>query len=354
MAVTKPSTSNTSGLKYRDASAGGAKVADVPEAPIIGTAVLVAGDPSVNVVFTVNPIGGIPTSFTATSSPGGVTGTGSSSPVVVANLNPSTSYTFTVTATNSTGTSPISSASNSVSIPAPVPPTTLEYLVIAGGGSGGGPNNNGGSQGGTSSFGSITTVGGGGGASSNGGGSGGCGGGGGYSCYFGQNYGGGEGTANQGFDGGGGSRFSPGSGGGVGSSGGAGIASSITGTSVTYGQYGGSNPGFGGPTGGYNGCDTSGGGGAGGMRRNDGGPSGRNSAQEATFNVSTGTTYNVVVGSGGVNNTSPGNNAGKGKVIMRHASSKATGTVTGSPTITIAAPWKIYEWTGNGSVVWNA
>jgi hypothetical protein len=354
MAVTKPSTSNTSGLKYRDASAGGTKVADVPEAPIIGTATLVSGDPSVDVAFTVNPVGGVPTSFTATSSPGGLTGTASSSPVRVLNLEPGTSYTFTVTGTNSTGTGPASSASNSVSIPLPVPPTTLQYLVIAGGGSGGGPNNNAGNQGGTSSFGSITTVGGGGGASSNGGGGGGCGGGGGYSCYFGRAYAGGPGTANQGFDGSHGYSNSPGAGGGTGSSGGAGIASSITGTSVTYGQYGGSNPGFGGPTGGHNSCDTGGGGGAGGLRRNDGSPSGRNSAQEATFNVTTGTTYNVVVGSGGVNNSYPGNNGGKGKVIMRHASSAKTGTVTGSPTITISGGWKIYEWTGNGSVVWNA
>jgi len=352
MAVTRASNSGTTGSKSRDASAGGTKVADVPGAPIIGTAELVAGDPSVNVPFTVNPIGGIPTSFTATSSPSGITGTASSSPVVVANLNPGTSYTFTVTATNSTGTSPVSSASNSVSIPLPVAPTTVEYLVIAGGGSGGGPNNNGGNQGGTSSFASITTVGGGGGASSNGGGSGGCGGGGGYSCYFGQSYAGGAGTENQGFDGR--SHGQGGGGGGTGSSGGAGIASSITGTSVTYGQYTGSNPGWGGPSGGGNACDTSGGGGAGGLRRNDGYPSGRNSAQEATFNVSTNTTYNVVVGNGGVNNSNRNNDAGKGKVIMRHASSKATGTVTGSPTVTIAAPWKIYEWTGDGSVRWNA
>ena len=54
------------------------------------------------------------TSYTATSSPGGYTGTASSSPITVAGLQSNTSYTFTVTATNAYGTSAASSASASI------------------------------------------------------------------------------------------------------------------------------------------------------------------------------------------------------------------------------------------------
>ena len=46
-----------------------------------------------------------------TSSPGGLTGTGSSSPIAVDGLTPGTSYTFTVAATNGVGTGPPSSPS---------------------------------------------------------------------------------------------------------------------------------------------------------------------------------------------------------------------------------------------------
>ena len=54
------------------------------------------------------------TSYTATSSPGGFTGTGSGSGITVSGLTAHTSYTFTVTATNSVGTSSASSASSSI------------------------------------------------------------------------------------------------------------------------------------------------------------------------------------------------------------------------------------------------
>jgi hypothetical protein len=57
------------------------------------------------------------TSYTATSSPSGITGTLSqagSGTITVSGLAGGTSYTFTVTATNSAGTSAASSASNSI------------------------------------------------------------------------------------------------------------------------------------------------------------------------------------------------------------------------------------------------
>ena len=54
------------------------------------------------------------TSYTATSSPGGFTASGASSPLTVTGLQSNTSYTFTVTATNAYGTSAASSASASI------------------------------------------------------------------------------------------------------------------------------------------------------------------------------------------------------------------------------------------------
>ena len=65
--------------------------------------------------FTANATGGSSvTTFTATSSPGGFTGTSSSSPISVSGLSYGTAYTFIVTATNANGTSTASSTSNSV------------------------------------------------------------------------------------------------------------------------------------------------------------------------------------------------------------------------------------------------
>lgn len=89
-----------------------------PGAPIIGTATDVGTARAYNngaatVTFTPGA-GATATSFTATSSPGGFTATGASSPLTVAGLQSGVSYTFTVTATNASGTSPASAASNSI------------------------------------------------------------------------------------------------------------------------------------------------------------------------------------------------------------------------------------------------
>lgn len=93
----------------------------VPDAPTIGTVTALSGT-SVSVAFTAPADdGGAPIeSYTATSSPGGLTGTvnqSGSGSVTVSGLNSGESYTFTVVATNRYGSSDPSSASASVTMP---------------------------------------------------------------------------------------------------------------------------------------------------------------------------------------------------------------------------------------------
>jgi hypothetical protein len=85
-----------------------------PNPPTIGTAT--AGNAQASVTFTAPGWNGGSsiTSYTVTSSPGSITASGASSPIIVPGLTNGTAYTFTVTATNGTGTSSASSASNSV------------------------------------------------------------------------------------------------------------------------------------------------------------------------------------------------------------------------------------------------
>jgi hypothetical protein len=89
-----------------------------PGAPTIGTATA-TGKTTATVDYTAPASNGgsVITSYTATSSPGSITGTLSqagSGTITVTGLTANTSYTFTVTATNAIGTGAASAASNSI------------------------------------------------------------------------------------------------------------------------------------------------------------------------------------------------------------------------------------------------
>lgn len=129
----------------------------VPNAPIIGTATVVDYQ-TATVSFTAPSFDGNGpiTTYTAVSSPGGITGTLSQSgsgTITVTGLTPDTAYTFTVYATNRFGNSESSSASNSITTPivigqaewtSPITTTwtvpdgvfSISVLAVGGGGAG--------------------------------------------------------------------------------------------------------------------------------------------------------------------------------------------------------------------------
>lgn len=140
-----------------------------PGAPTIGTAT--AGSAlCASVTFTAPACKGYPSTltYTATSTPGCKTATGSSSPLVVTGLTAKTSYTFKVKATNGTGTGPCSSASNSITakqascaayttagtyswvVPSGI--TSIAAITVGGGGGGRGGLNYGGGGGGALAY----------------------------------------------------------------------------------------------------------------------------------------------------------------------------------------------------------
>jgi hypothetical protein len=115
---------------------GGTAAFAVPGAPTIGTAT--AGNAQASVPFTAPASDGGSTvvSYTATSSPEGITGTltqAGSGTITVTGLTNGTAYTFTVTATNAIGTGAASTASNSVTH-ATVPGAPTIGTAVAGNG----------------------------------------------------------------------------------------------------------------------------------------------------------------------------------------------------------------------------
>lgn len=96
-----------------------------PNAPTIGTAT--GGNTSASVTFTApsNVGGSVISSYTAISTPDGITASAASSPISVTGLTNGTAYTFAVWATNTYGPSAFSAASNSVT---PAVPTFIANL----------------------------------------------------------------------------------------------------------------------------------------------------------------------------------------------------------------------------------
>lgn len=103
---------NGAGTGAASSASSSVTATTVPQAPTIGAATATGGA-TATVAYTAGATGGKSATYTATSSPGSFTGTGSS-PITVSGLAENTSYTFTVTATNANGTSGASSASGSI------------------------------------------------------------------------------------------------------------------------------------------------------------------------------------------------------------------------------------------------
>ena len=96
-----------------------------PGAPTIGT--VTEGDSQATVSFAAPASNGGAeiTEYKVTSSPGGFTGTGTTSPITVSGLTNGTAYTFTVTAKNSAGEGSASEVSNSIT------PKTSQTITFA-------------------------------------------------------------------------------------------------------------------------------------------------------------------------------------------------------------------------------
>lgn len=170
MSTRRASRIGLSGIKYKVARAGNTFFPDLPQSPTIGTAV---SQPAAAIVsFTPAALGGLASSFTVTSIPGGIVANGASSPITVTGLTAGQSYTFTVRANNSSGSSPESAQSNSVTPTEQVvfqvtssgtwtAPATGTYRIhcVGGGGGGGGFYGSGGA-GGFYATGTLSLVGG--------------------------------------------------------------------------------------------------------------------------------------------------------------------------------------------------
>ena len=118
---------NASGISPSSIASPSILVAPIPAAPANLNATTGLGPGFVSVAFTPSLYA---LSYTATSSPDGVTVSGSSSPILFSGLTIGNSYTFTIVATNATGTSNSSNPSNVVVITnAPPPPSFINPVI---------------------------------------------------------------------------------------------------------------------------------------------------------------------------------------------------------------------------------
>ena len=107
-------------------------VATFPDPPTSVTAV--AGNAQATVSFTAPASNGgsAITGYTVTSNPGGLTGTGLTTPIIVAGLTNGTAYTFTMTAANAIGTGLSSSPPSNSVTPVTVPSAINSFSASAG------------------------------------------------------------------------------------------------------------------------------------------------------------------------------------------------------------------------------
>jgi len=114
MAIRKASDSNLTGKKYNDASASGTKIPDVPDTPIL-TETPTENGSSITVTANASPTGGLPTSFSAISTPSSIVANSNNSSIDFgSSLSIGTSYTFKVKAINATGESPLTNSTNAI------------------------------------------------------------------------------------------------------------------------------------------------------------------------------------------------------------------------------------------------
>jgi len=117
---------NASGTSPSDTSSP-VLVNPVPDAPTNLQVIPFSGSVSITFLYSLYAI-----SYTITSSPGGITATGTSSPMMVTGLTNGTSYTFTTTATNASGISPVSNSLSVLVNPVPDAPTNIVVTPGAG------------------------------------------------------------------------------------------------------------------------------------------------------------------------------------------------------------------------------
>jgi hypothetical protein len=108
------------------------KALTTPGAPTAVTATA-TGQTTATVSFTApaNNGGSAITTYTVTSSPGGITASGSTSPISITGLSASTTYTFTVTANNGSLTSVASAASSAITTSSPPPAPVCDAACVA-------------------------------------------------------------------------------------------------------------------------------------------------------------------------------------------------------------------------------
>jgi uncharacterized repeat protein (TIGR02543 family) len=130
MGNVSPQSITMNSTKNVTASFSPVVVNTAPSAPVIGAAI--SGDKQVALSFSPPASnGGSPiTGYTATCYPGGLSSTGTVSPLTITGLTNGTTYTCSVTATNSVGTSPASAGI--IAIPSTTTSTTTPNTVTFG------------------------------------------------------------------------------------------------------------------------------------------------------------------------------------------------------------------------------